>query len=257
MAKEKKEKRTAKAKESGAEISLQPEEASEGLETTSEGKKVELTDKEYAELKKRAKESDEYLNMLLRTKADFQNYQKRMKKDIDALNRLAVQDVMHAILPVLDNLSRAVSSVRKSDDTQSLEKFLHGVELIQDQFLKALDAIGVKPIHGQEGQAFNPELHEAVMEEENDEFPHHTVLEEVEQGFFLHDKVLRPVKVRVSKKTVAGTEKGKAECTVEGAEDRSTKEAGRGPDSSPKSPSEGSREGVDTDPTAGEEEPIV
>ncbi|MEE9584141.1 MAG: nucleotide exchange factor GrpE, partial [Candidatus Brocadiales bacterium] len=202
-------------------------------------------------------ESDEYLNMLLRTKADFQNYQKRMKKDIDALNRLAVQDVMHAILPVLDNLSRAVSSVRKSDDTQSLEKFLHGVELIQDQFLKALDAIGVKPIHGQEGQAFNPELHEAVMEEENDEFPHHTVLEEVEQGFFLHDKVLRPVKVKVSKKTVAGAEKGKAECTVEGEEDRSTKEAGRGPDSSPKSPSEGSREGVDTDPTAGEEEPIV
>ncbi len=171
---------------------------------------TELTEEEYKELKKKADERDEYHDMFLRAKADFQNYQKRARKETDMLNRLAVQDVLHTILPVLDNLTRAVKSVEKSagksagkSDAHSLEKLLHGVELIQDQFIKALEGAGVKAIHGQEGQAFNPELHEAVMEVEDDGLPHHTVLEEVEQGFFLHDKVLRPAKVKVSKRAVA------------------------------------------------------
>ncbi|MGR3294708.1 MAG: nucleotide exchange factor GrpE, partial [Candidatus Bathyanammoxibius sp.] len=81
-------------------------------------------------------------------------------------------------------------------------KFLHGVELIQDHFMKALGGLGVKAIHWQKGQVFDPELHEAVMEVENNGLPHHTVLEEIEQGFFLHDKVLRPAKVKVSRRAV-------------------------------------------------------
>ena len=181
---------------------------------------VELTEEEYKELKKKADERDEYHDMFLRAKADFQNYQKRARKETDMLNRLAVQDVLHTILPVLDNLTRAVKSVEESagkSDAHSLEKFLHGVELIQDQFIKALEGAGVKAIHGQEGQAFNPELHEAVMEVENDGLPHHTVLEEIEQGFFLHDKVLRPAKVKVSKRAVAEVKGGEA---VEAEEDK-------------------------------------
>ncbi len=169
------------------------------------GGPVELTGEEYAELKKKAEERDEYHNMFLRAKADFQNYQKRARKETEMLNRLAVQDVLNALLPVLDNLTRAVKSVggpAGKPDAQSLEKFLHGVELIQDHFMKALGGLGVKAIHWQEGQVFDPELHEAVMEVENNGLPHHTVLEEVEQGFFLHDKVLRPAKVKVSRRAV-------------------------------------------------------
>ncbi|MGR3294802.1 MAG: nucleotide exchange factor GrpE, partial [Candidatus Bathyanammoxibius sp.] len=147
---------------------------------------AELTEEEYTELKKKAEERDKYHDMFLRAKADFQNYQKRARKEMDMLNRLAVQDVLHAILPVLDNLTRALKSVggpagppaeepagesagksAVKSDAQSLEKFLHGVELIQDHFMKALGGLGVKAIHWQKGQVFDPELHEAVMEVEN------------------------------------------------------------------------------------------
>lgn len=253
---EEKEERTAEAEEAAAGGTPQSDKASkEGTAETSEEKNVELTEKEYAELKKKAEERDEYLNMFLRAKADFQNYQKRARKEIETLNHLAVQDVMRALLPVLDNLSRAVRSVGKSD-SQSFEKFLRGVELIQDQFLKVLDGFGVKAIHGQEGQAFNPELHEAVIEVENDEFPHHTVLEEVEQGFFLHDRVLRPAKVMVSKGTAAKAEEdiGRGSAAAEGKRDRSAKKVGEVPEGPPATPSEDTQ---GSDPAFGEEEPVV
>lgn len=200
----------------GKEEKKREEEITAGGEPVPEGEKAgveELTEEEYTELKKKAEERDEYHDMFLRAKADFQNYQKRARKEAEMLNRLAVQDVLNALLPVLDNLARALKSVGEpagesagksavKSDAQSLEKFLHGVELIQDHFMKALGGLGVKAIHWQDGQAFDPELHEAVMEVENNGLPHHTVLEEVEQGFFLHDKVLRPAKVKVSRRAV-------------------------------------------------------
>ncbi|MFQ5862960.1 MAG: nucleotide exchange factor GrpE [Candidatus Brocadiales bacterium] len=249
MAEKGKEKKTTKAGKGSAGSVSQPAEISKGeAEAAPEEKKVELTEKEFTELKKKAEERDEYLNLLLRAKADFQNYQKRVKKEIDALNRLAVQDVIRALLPTVDNLSRAMKSVGE-DNSQALEKFLHGIELIQDQFLKVLGDFGVKPVHGQEGQEFNPELHEAVMEVENDEFPHHTVLEEVEQGFLLHDKVLRPAKVKVSKKPVTEAKEGEKE--------KSAIEVDKGREKKPpKAPSEGTQ-GIDTGPAVDEEEPIV
>ena len=224
----------------------------DAAKTHLEGKKAKISEKEYSELKKKAGERDEYFDSFLRAKADLQNYQKRTKKEIEVLNRLAIQDVMHALLPVLDNLSRAIKSVEDSS-TNSMEKFLHGIKLIQGQFLKVLGDLGVKAIHGQEGQAFNPELHEAVMEVESNEYPHHTVLEEVEQGFFLHDKVLRPAKVKVSKKTVTGAREGGAKEEAKGP----VKKVGERLERSPESPTEGLQEGVDIDPAMGEEEPIV
>ncbi len=209
----------------GKEEKKREEEITAGGEPVPEGEKAgaeELTEEEYTELKKKAEERDEYHDMFLRAKADFQNYQKRARKEAEMLNRLAVQDVLNALLPVLDNLARALKSVggpagesagksAVKSDAQSLDKFLHGVELIQDHFIKALSGLGVKAIHWQEGQVFDPELHEAVMEVENNGLPHHTVLEEIEQGFFLHDKVLRPAKVKVSRRAVneVGEEKAK------------------------------------------------
>jgi molecular chaperone GrpE len=209
----------------GKEEKKKEEEITAGGEPVPEGEKAgaaELTEEEYTELKKKAEERDEYHGMFLRAKADFQNYQKRARKETEMLNRLAVQDVLNALLPVLDNLTRALKSVggpagestgkpAVKSDAQSLEKFLHGVELIQGHFIKALGGLGVKAIHWQEGQVFDPELHEAVMEVENNGLPHHTVLEEIEQGFFLHDKVLRPAKVKVSRRVVneVGEEKAK------------------------------------------------
>src|SRR3989338_614396 len=248
MTEEEKAERTAETEEAAAEKSPQPEGApKEGAAEAPGEKKVELTEKEYAELRKKAEERDEYLNMFLRAKADFQNYQKRARKEMEALNHLAVQDVMRALLPILDNLYRAVKSVGKPD-TQSLEKFLHGVVLTQDQFLKVLTSFGVKVVHGQEGQAFNPELHEAIMEVENDKLPHHTVLEEIEQGFFLNDKVLRPAKVKVSKRTVAAAGEGAA---AEGKDRPAKGVAETTEDTAKVSPK--TAQGLDTGPVLGEE----
>src|SRR3990167_5921949 len=94
MTEEEKAERTAETEEAAAEKSPQPEGApKEGAAEAPGEKKVELTEKEYAELRKKAEERDEYLNMFLRAKADFQNYQKRARKEMEALNHLAVQDV--------------------------------------------------------------------------------------------------------------------------------------------------------------------
>lgn len=250
MTEEEKEERTAEREKAAAEKSPQPEGTpKEEAAEAPEEKKVELTEKQYAELRKKVEERDEYLNMFLRAKADFQNYQKRARKEMEALNHLAVQDVMRALLPILDNLYRAVKSVGKPD-TQALEKFLHGVVLTQDQFLKVLNGFGVKVVHGQEGQAFNPELHEAIMEVENDKLPHHTVLEEIEQGFFLNDKVLRPAKVKVSKRTVAKA--GEDTAAAEGGKGRPAKGVDEVSEAPPKD-----TQGLDTGPVLGEEEPVI
>lgn len=170
-------------------------------------KGVELTEKEFAELKKKVEERDEYLDVLLRTKADFSNYQKRMKRELESMGRYATQDLVKALIPAMDHLSRAIKSAGSSaagergTNSESLRKFLDGLQLIQNEFLKALEGTGVKNVEGTVGQPFNPEFHEAFLEEEDAQLPHHTVLETLEPGFILHDRVLKPAKVKVSKKS--------------------------------------------------------
>ncbi|MEK7241943.1 MAG: nucleotide exchange factor GrpE [Planctomycetota bacterium] len=176
-------------------------------------KGIELTEKEFAELKKKVAERDEYLDVLLRTKADFSNYQKRMKRELESMGRYATQDLVKALIPAMDHLSRAIKSADSSaagergTNSESLRKFLDGLQLIQNEFLKALEGTGVKNVEGTVGQPFNPEFHEAFLEEEDAQLPHHTVLETLEPGFILHYRVLKPAKVKVSKKPALHEEK--------------------------------------------------
>jgi|GEM_PF-133577 len=176
-------------------------------------KGIELTEKEFAELKKKVEERDEYLDVLLHTKADFSNYQKRMKRELESMARYATQDLVKAIIPAMDHLSRAIKSAGSSTagergaNSESLRKFLDGLLLIQNEFLKALEGTGVKNVEGTVGQPFNPEFHEAFLEEEDAQLPHHTILEMLEPGFILHDRVLKPAKVKVSKKPALREEK--------------------------------------------------
>ncbi|MDI6759441.1 MAG: nucleotide exchange factor GrpE [Candidatus Brocadiaceae bacterium] len=174
-------------------------------------KGVELTEEEFAELKKKVEERDEYLDVLLRTKADFSNYQKRMKRELESMARYATQDLVKALIPAMDHLSRAIKSAgshppqaegERGANSEGLRKFLDGLQLIQNEFLKALEGAGVKNVEGTVGQPFNPEFHEAFLEEEEAQLPHHTILEMLEPGFILHDRVLKPAKVKVSKKPV-------------------------------------------------------
>ncbi len=159
---------------------------------------ADLTRDEIVALKKKAEERDTYLDQLLRTKAEFMNYQKRMVKENESASQFAVQSLILEFLPELDNFDRAL---KLADNSKDFDKFVEGIKLIEEQLFKVLGKYGVEPIETV-GKAFDPNLHEAVMEEENNEMPHHTIIDEFQRGFLLKERVIRPSKVKVSKRTV-------------------------------------------------------
>ena len=156
----------------------------------------ELTKEEISELKKKAEESDEIVDKLQRVRAEYLNFQKRKNKEVGDIRRFAVQGFAIALTDVLDNFSRAISSTK---DAKDFDKLLEGIQLVEGQFYKTLEDYNVKPIETV-GKAFDPVMHEAVIEEADDSYPHHTVIMELQKGFMLFDRVIRPAKVKVSKK---------------------------------------------------------
>jgi len=162
-----------------------------------------LTKEEILALKKKAEERDTYLDQLLRTKAEFVNYQKRVAKEHESIAQFAVQNLILDFLPELDNFERAL---KLADDSNDYNKFVEGIKLIEEQLFKVLGKYGVESIETA-GKAFDPNLHEAVMEEENNEMPHHTIVDEFQRGFLLKERVIRPSKVKVSKRTIEEEEK--------------------------------------------------
>lgn len=159
---------------------------------------ADLTKEEIVGLKKKAEERDTYLDQLLRTKAEFMNYQKRMVKENESTSQFAVQSLILDFLPELDNFDRAL---KLADNSKDFDKFVEGIKLIEEQLFKVLGKYGVEPIETV-GKAFDPNLHEAVMEEENNEMPHHTIIDEFQKGFLLKERVIRPSKVKVSRSNI-------------------------------------------------------
>jgi molecular chaperone GrpE len=166
----------------------------------------ELTEERINDLKKKAEERDSFLDELLRNKAEFTNYQKRMIKENEATAQLAVRDLILDLLPELDNFDRALKLANNSND---IAKFVEGIKLIEVQLFKVLGKYGVKSIETT-GEEFDPNFHEAVMEEENNKMPHHTIIAEFQRGFLLKERVVRPAKVKVSKRIVEKGNEGDA-----------------------------------------------
>ena len=149
-----------------------------------------------AELKKKAAERDEYLDLLQRTRAEYLNYIKRAQKDRADTVKYGVQEFAAKVVAVMDDFARAIVSAEK---TQDFAKFFEGVKLIETQFQKVLTEAGITPIETV-GKPFDPAQHEALMQEEKADVPDGTVLEEFERGFMLNDRVLRAAKVKVSRR---------------------------------------------------------
>ena len=181
--------------ESSKENSELESEADVNSKTESDEKTEE---EEIAALKKKAEERDSFLDQLLRTRAEFMNYQKRVRKENESTAQYAIQDLILDLFPELDNFDRAL---KLADSSKDFDKFVEGIKLIEEQLFKVLGKCGVEPIET-EGKAFDPNLHEAVMEEENNEMPHHTIIDELQRGFLLKERVIRPSKVKVSKRTI-------------------------------------------------------
>lgn len=154
-----------------------------------------------AELKRLESEVKELKDALARRQADFDNYRKRMERErTDTYNRV-VADIAAKLLPVLDNLKRALETEASVEASESDEfrHFLSGVDLIHKQLNGVLDAFGVKPIVA-EGEHFDPHLHEAVVTEPTDEYEPDTIMQEIVRGYRLGDKLIRPSLVKVAVK---------------------------------------------------------
>jgi molecular chaperone GrpE len=154
-----------------------------------------------AELKRLENEVKDLRDGLARRQADFENYRKRMEKERAETYNRVVADIAAKLLPVLDNLKRALETEASLEASESDEfrHFLSGVDLIYKQLNGVLDALGVKPILA-EGEQFDPHLHEAVVTEPSDDFEPDTVMQEIVRGFRMGDKLIRPALVKVAVK---------------------------------------------------------
>src|SRR5712671_1016445 len=152
-----------------------------------------------AELKRLQTALDEAKEGLARRQADFENYRKRIERERgDAHNRV-VADVARKLLPVVDNLARALDAEKtvQSHESREFRHFLHGVELISKQLNDVLESLGIQPIPSV-GQRFDPHVHEAVVTEPSDEYEPDTVIEEITRGYKIGDRLLRPAMVKVA-----------------------------------------------------------
>jgi len=152
-----------------------------------------------AELKRIEGENADLKNSLARRQADFENYRKRMDRERNETYNRVVADVAEKLLPVSDNLKRALEAEASVEAAESDEfrHFLSGVDLIWKQLTGVLDALGVKPISAV-GEQFNPHIHEAVVTEATDEYEPDTVIQEIRSGYRLGEKLIRPALVKVS-----------------------------------------------------------
>ena len=130
----------------------------------------------------------------LRVQADFDNFRRRTLKEKEDLAKYASSKLITELLPVIDNLERALAVSGESTDVDSFTK---GVNMIFRQLESVLDSEGLKAMDAV-GQPFNPEFHQAIMQVESEEYEEGIVVEEVQKGYMLKDKVLRPAMVKVS-----------------------------------------------------------
>ncbi|MBS1718113.1 MAG: nucleotide exchange factor GrpE [Armatimonadetes bacterium] len=165
-------------------------------EVTETDVKPEDEQEEISLVEKLTKERDELQDQLLRALADFQNYRKRTQAEMETFRQFAAEDLVLKLLPILDNFERTLEAYEKGASAESL---LEGIKAIDRQFRSVLEAKNVAKIKAHMEQ-FDPELHDAIAAEVTDEHEEGTVLQELESGYKMANKVIRPARVRVSKK---------------------------------------------------------
>ena len=140
------------------------------------------------------KQVEDEHNLYLRTLADFQNFRRRQEEENRQIRQIANRELILSLLPVIDNFERALSAAEQS---QSYEALVGGVALTLRQMQEFLKRNGVEAIESV-GQEFDPNFHEAVMRVEDSEHPENTIVEELQRGYSMNDRVLRPSMVKVA-----------------------------------------------------------
>jgi len=162
----------------------------ENSENNADREKAEDIDKVVALEKK----VSDYLERYQRTLAEFDNFRKRTLKEKAGMYNDGVRDSVTKLIPVIDNLERAVCSVSDEEKESGLYK---GIEMVLKQFIEILETLGVKEIEA-EGKTFDPNLHNAVMHVDDEAFGENQVAAVMQKGYICKDKVIRPSMVKVA-----------------------------------------------------------
>ena len=155
---------------------------------------AEIVEALQAQLIRAGDERDAMRDQLLRTQADFQNFRKRQEQNGVAIKRQATESFALKLIPVHDNLARTVAAL---DRGITVEKLRGGIEAVERQLTTALESEGVMRVKAV-GEPFDPHVHEALGTVEGSEHPSETVVEEIEAGYTLGERVVRPARVRVA-----------------------------------------------------------
>ena len=140
-------------------------------------------------------EIQEHKDRILRISAEFENYKKRSAKEMDDFRKFANETLFKQLLTVVDNLERAICSGEECSDAEAL---LKGIKMTHKEIMKLFDTFNVKPVKAQ-GEPFDPVFHQAVSQQESDDYPENTVINELQKGYTLNDRLIRPSMVVVSK----------------------------------------------------------
>lgn len=165
------------------------EETTKGGETTQAGGTASPRD---AEMEKLRAERDSLLDRLARLQAEFENARKRSAREQQEFREYATVDTIKALMPALDSFERALQATKEKSE------FHNGVELIYKQMLDALQKLGLRPIPAK-GEPFDPRLHEAIEMVETNEVADQHVVDELQRGYKLKDRLVRPAMVRVAR----------------------------------------------------------
>jgi molecular chaperone GrpE len=189
---------SAASDEDAESFESQPERAqvSSELELLAARAEVRLIEDE---LQKAKSERQELIDLMARRQADFENYRKRMERERGETYQRLAGELARQLLPVLDNLQRAVAAESSVESSESDEfgNFLHGVELIAKQLSGVLENLGVVAVETV-GQKFDPHVHEAVATEQTEEFEPDTITQEIQRGYRIGERLLRPAMVKVA-----------------------------------------------------------
>lgn len=180
--------------EAAAHSETNAAEAGNGNEQAQAADASESQDAVSQELEELRKQVEDHQQRLVRTQADFDNYRRRTMKEKEEFAKYASLKLLEQLLPVVDNFERALAASKDNKDYDALAK---GIDMISRQLDGVLTNEGLKPMETV-GTPFNPEYHQAIMQVESEEHEEGIVVEEVQKGYMLKDKILRPAMVKVS-----------------------------------------------------------
>lgn len=165
-------------------------------EETPEKKDTEKAETLEDRLEKSETDAKDNYDRFLRVSAEFDNYKKRTAREISEFRKYANESLIKELLSVVDNMERAIVSANSEENTGT--GIIEGVDLTVKELLRIFDKYYVKPLTSV-GEPFDPVFHQAVMQEESEEQLENTVLSELQKGYMIHDRLLRPAMVVVSK----------------------------------------------------------